>query len=130
MKQQSKAKTALFGILKALVFIIIIMLMVYYGKKAYSFGYKIFAEETVSNPPGKKVAVTIIEGMNGAELGKLLKNKGLIKDANVFRIQYMLSEYKDELKQGSYVLNTSQTSEEMLAILSGSAEKESETEES
>lgn len=126
MKQKG-TKIVLFGILKCMIFIIIIMLLYYYGKKAYSFGYKVFAEETVSQPPGKKVAVTIAAGIGGADLGKMLEEKGLIRDASVFRVQYMLSEYKDKLKQGSYVLNTSQTSEEMLGVLSGEAELESES---
>lgn len=127
MKQRS-TKLVLFGFLKVILFIIIVMVMIYFGKKAYSFGYLVFAEETVSQPPGKKVAITIVEGTSGSELGKTLKEKGLIKDAKVFQVQYMLSEYKDQLKQGSYVLNTSQTSEEMLAILSGNAVEEEETE--
>ena len=40
----------------------------------------------------------------------------------------MFSEYKGEIEPGSYVLNTSQTAEEMLRVLSRADEKETETE--
>ena len=78
--------------------------------------------------PGKKVAVTITKDMSFGEIAKLLEEKKLIKDKNVFRIQYLLSEYKGEIEPGSYVLNTSQTAEEMLRVLSRADEKETETE--
>ena len=44
-------------------------------------------------------------------------------------MQYQLSQYKGKLKGGIYILNTSQTSEEMLAELAGVDETESETSE-
>jgi len=117
-----------FGILKLIFFIIVVMVLFYYGKKAYALGYSVFAEETLTRPPGKTVKIVVTEGMNGAELANTLKEKKLIRDATVFRIQYMLSDYKDELIPGSYELNTSQTSEVMLAILSGVHIEESEIE--
>lgn len=61
--------------------------------------------------------------MSFGEIAKLLEEKKLIKDKNVFRIQYLLSEYKGEIEPGSYVLNTSQTAEEMLRVLSRADEK-------
>ena len=66
--------------------------------------------------------------MSFGEIANLLEEKKLIKDKNVFRIQYMLSEYKGEIEPGSYVLNTSQTAEEMLRVVSRADEKETETE--
>ena len=97
------------------------------GRKAYSFGYQVFAEETVSDPPGKKVAVTIEDDISVSELSDLLKTKRLIRDEKVFWVQYQLSEYKGKLKGGSYILNNSWTAEEMLAELSGANETETET---
>ena len=129
MRQKSMAKTLLFALLKVVVFVLVIVALVSVGKKAYSFGYKVFAEEAVSKPPGKDVAVTIEDDTSSGELGELLEDKGLIRDAKVFQVQYLLSGYKGKLKKGSYILNTSQTAEEMLAVLSGEQETESETSE-
>ena len=83
-------------------------------------------QKPVSSPPGKNVSVTVSEGMTGAELGKVLKNRELIRDAKVFQVQMELSEYKNQIHPGTYILNSSQTADEMLAVLAGEAETESE----
>lgn len=54
----------------------------------------------------------------------MLEKKGLIRDALLFRIQEMLSAYKDELLPGTYELNTSMTTEEMMEIMSMQVEEE------
>jgi len=126
MKKRNAAVSVALILLKVAIYILIIVVLISFGKKSYAFGYKVFAEETVSGPPGKKVVVTIEEGISPTELGKLLKEKGLIKDPRVFWVQVQLSKYKDKIQAGNYILNTSETSEEMLAILSNDVETESE----
>lgn len=129
MKQRKKSVIAVFAVLKLIVLVLVVAAFIHMGKKAYTFGYQVFAEDTVSDPPGKKVAVTIEDGISISELSALLKSKRLIKDERVFWVQYQLSEYKGKLKGGSYILNNSWTSEEMLAELSGVDETETETSE-
>lgn len=129
MKKKSGARTAAFLVLKIVIFLLVILALISLGKRAYSFGYRVFMEDTVSDPPGKKVALTIEDGIRPSELADLLEKKGLIRDAKVFWVQIQLSEYKDRLKGGNYILNTSWKSEEMLAVLAGEEETESETEE-
>jgi UPF0755 protein len=129
MRQKGKASIALFALLKIFVLFLVILVFVSVGKQAYSFGYRVFAEETVSDPPGKKVAVTIEDDITASQLASLLKEKRLILDEKVFYVQYQLSQYKGKVKGGSYVLNSSMTSEEILEEIS-SGESESETEES
>ena len=68
--------------------------------------------------------VTIEEGMDAKAIGQLLESKGLIKDGTLFYLQNILSKYKDDLKAGDYVLNTSMTTEEMMAVISGEATEE------
>ena len=51
------------------------------------------------------------------DIGKILKKKGLIKDAKIFVVQEKLSSYKGKLQAGTYILNTSMTPDEMMAIL-------------
>lgn len=129
MKKRKRSVTIGFLALKLFVILVIIGVLVLIGRNAYSFGYQIFAEETVSDPPGKKVAVTIEEGITDSELADLLEKTGLIKDSRVFWVQIQLSKYKDKIQPGSYILNTSWNSEKMLSVLSGEEETESETEE-
>ncbi|HIS30979.1 MAG TPA: endolytic transglycosylase MltG [Candidatus Limivivens intestinipullorum] len=126
MKKRSTAAFAGICGLKTAVLAVIVLCLIRLGGQAYSFGYRVFAQETVSESPGRNVAVTISEGMSGKEIGELLEGRGLIRDAAVFRVQFALSDYKNAIVPGSYILNTSQTAEEMLAILAGQQETESE----
>lgn len=99
--------------LAAVIIAVVFKLAVY----AYDFGYQIFADVPVSEGEGRIVSVVVSEGQSSKELAKLLEQKGLIKDANVFYIQEQLSDYKDMLKPGVYELSTAMNSEQMLAIL-------------
>lgn len=128
MKKDSVAFIIVGIIIRILLCVILLLMLVYAGRRAYKFGYSVFSQETYANPPGKRVAVTIGEDMSTAEIAELLMNRELIKDANVFRVQYLLSEYRGKIRPGSYVLNNSQTADEMLEILAGEDETE-ETEE-
>ena len=128
MKENS-AKSIVTGmILKAILMILLVLLLFFAGRRAYVFGYQVFSQEAMSDPPGKKVAVTVTKDMSFDEIAALLKDRELIRDKNVFRMQYMLSEYKGKLEPVSYVLNTSQTADEMLKVLIRADEKETETE--
>lgn len=124
MKKQTGIRL-FFAILKLFALAALVFLLYAYGKKAYSFGYQVVAQEALSRPPGKDVAVTLDNGMTGEELAELLEEKGLVRDAKVFYVQLLFSE-KHQLKKGSYLLNTSQTPEEMLKVLSRQEETESE----
>lgn len=128
MKENSAKSIAVGIAVKIVLLAVLVLVLIFTGRRAYTFGYQIFAQEAMSEAPGKKVAVTITKDMSFDEIAKLLEEKKLIKDKNVFRIQYLLSEYKGEIEPGSYVLNTSQTAEEMLRVLSRADEKETETE--
>ena len=67
----------------------------------------------------KECIVTVSDEMTGAELGKALKNRELIRDAKVFQVQMQLSEYKDQIHAGNLYPEQSQTADEMLAMLAG-----------
>lgn len=95
------------------IIIVVFRLAVY----AYDFGYKVFADVPVSQGEGRIVSVVISEGQSSRELAKLLEQKGLIEDANVFYIQEKLSDYSDKPKPGVYELSTSMNSQQMLEVL-------------
>ena len=90
---------------------------------AFDYGYRIFAEEAVDREPGIDVNVAVVEGKSVKEIGKLLEEKGLIRDGTLFILQEKFSEYSGDLKPGVYTLNTSQTPYEMMAIMSQEAEE-------
>ncbi len=84
---------------------------------AYNFGYQIFADEPVSSGEGRTVSITITDDQSSLEVGKLLEQRGIIKNAYVFYIQERFSDYKDEIIPGTYDLSTAMNSEEILEVL-------------
>ncbi|WP_394925682.1 endolytic transglycosylase MltG [uncultured Robinsoniella sp.] len=124
------AKKVVLSITMTCVKMVILVLIVYalfvFGRHAYDFGFQVFAGESISDPPGKEVAVTITEDMSVMEIAELLKNKGLIKDAKVFWVQEKLSKYSGKLKKGNYILTTAQDADEMLEELAQETEAQTE----
>ncbi len=118
-----RTKTATMSIINVVVHILIalvVIIVIYAGAmRCYDFGYRIFTDTPMSLEPGRDVTVIINEGNSTRQIGTLLKENGLIKDVTVFVVQEKLSEYAGEIKPGVYVLNTSMTAEEMIAVMSG-----------
>lgn len=111
-------------VFKIVVAVIIVMLVYKWSVLAYEYGQRVFNEPPVSSGNGREVMVTVEEGDTAKEIGNMLEKNGLIRDAGLFVVQEMLSEYKGEMKPGSYVLNTAMTAEEMMSIMSSEAEEE------
>lgn len=111
-------------VFKIVVAVIIVMLVYKWSVLAYEYGQRVFNEPPVSSGSGREITVTIEEGSTAKEIGKMLEKSGLIRDAELFMIQEMLSQYKGEMKPGSYVLSTAMTTEEMMEIMSGEMEEE------
>ena len=98
-----------------IAFTVVVVVVIYRGAiKAYDYGYRIFEEPPVSSGEGYTITVNIDEKMSGKELGVMLEDKGLIRDADLFVFQYMFSEYKDDLLPGEHDLSTAMTVEEMM----------------
>ena len=109
------ALTGAKGTVRLLIYVCVILVIILAAKTSYQFGHDVFAEEPVaSRGKGKEVTVQVRSGMEAKELGELLKDNGLIDESLlVFEVQY------GGIKDGSYVLNTAQTVDEMLEILAG-----------
>ena len=130
----------LFGFIRVAFSIMVALFVFYFGMNAvttaYDFGYRVFTEGAVSSEPGRDVLVTVSEEMTAVELGELLEEKHLVRDGNLFAVQLELSIYsmkesakKKQILPGTYTLNTSMTSKEMMAIMATVPEVETETEE-
>ncbi|MBR4084634.1 MAG: endolytic transglycosylase MltG [Lachnospiraceae bacterium] len=111
-------------ILKVAIIAVIVMFIYRGALLAYDYGYRIFEEAPMSEGEGREVVITISEGMSAQEMGELLFKKGLIRDEKLFRIQYVLSEYKEELLPGTFTLRTNMTVEEMLKAMTVSPDEE------
>jgi UPF0755 protein len=112
-------------IIKIAVAAVIIVAVFRLAVYAYDFGFQVFADAPLSEGEGRTVSVVISEGLGNRELAKMLEQKGLVKDANVFYIYDLLSDYREkELKPGTYELSTAMNAEEMLEILCGDEEED------
>lgn len=119
------------SVFKVIVFAAVVMLTVKTAYTAYDYGYRIFQEPAMSTTGvGREVVVTISENMEPGEMGELFLQKGLIRDANLFVLQYHLSEFKKDLLPGEFTLSTAMTVEEMMEAMTKVpvAEEESEGE--
>ena len=116
---------SIFSTVFKIVFAIIIVMLVYkWSLTAFEYGQRVFNEPPMSAGSGRTVMFVVNEGDTAKEIGDNLEKNGLIRDAALFRIQEMLSAYKDEMKPGTYELNTSMTTEEMMEIMSMEVEEE------
>lgn len=107
--------------------IVMAVVLIYRGANlAFDYGYRIFDEPPMSEI-GRDVTVEIPEGMSAQQMGELFYQKGLIREVNLFRLQYMFSEFKEDLKPGEYVLSTAMTVEEMFEVMAKGPEEEGET---
>lgn len=97
------------------------------GNKAYTFGHNIFNEESVdSEEDAKELEVVISEGVKSKKLAHILYTKGLAKDETIIYVQILLSDYKDKIKPGTYLLNTGMKPAQILKILADDNGEEEE----
>ena len=126
MKGRNAVGTAVSVLVEAVLLLVCVLLIVSVGKWAYSFGYQVFAENTVEEEPGTDITVTIAEGQSNRDICQMLEDNGLIKNADAFYVRLLLTDYRSLLTPGTYTLNTSMQSEEMMAVMSGEPLEEEE----
>ena len=114
------------GLVGLLLLILVVILIFLGGRTAYRFGYDVFHQVGMSDPPGDNITLEIPEDASVREMGKILENAGLVKSSTLFYVQERLSDYHTKegtkLRGGVYRLNTSMTPDEILAVLAGEGE--------
>lgn len=122
--------TILDTVIKIAMIAVIVTYTYRYAMQAYEFGYRISAEEPVSSAEtARLISISVTEEATVMDIGEVLEEKGMIRDARLFYIQELLSVYHDKLKPGVYELSSDMTAKEMLAVMSAEpAEEEEETE--
>lgn len=114
---------------KIIVLVLLVRFVTKTASEAYNFGYRIFSEEPVSGEPGITYTVELSEETTPKQVAQALEDYGLVRDKDLFYVQYLLSPHKDELMPGSYELSTAMTAEQMIEIMSSSFVDEDETKE-
>ena len=107
-----------------MVVVLIVMVIYRLGSMAYTYGERIFGEPAMAEASGTDISITVEETDSVRDVADKLEQAGLIRDAGLFVIQERLVGFKSGLQPGTYTLNTSQTPEEMIEILSASQTEE------
>lgn len=115
-------------IIKIVIAVFVVRFVIGTAVKAYDYGYRVFAEEPVSVGEGRTISISVEPGDSVKAIGENLVEKGLIRDANLFFVQELLSEYHGKIQPGIYDLNTSMRTDEMMEIMSAEYVEEDEEE--
>ncbi len=111
---------------KVVIAAVVLMFIYRYSIMAYDYGYRIFGEEAVDSEPGRDVSIVVSDGDEAEDIGQMLEDRGLIRDARLFVIQEKLSGLEEGIAAGTYELNTAMTIEEMLEIMAAGSEETEE----
>ena len=118
--QQTKAVLDILGyVLGAilnLVFYAVVAFGIYYvASNVYEFSYQIFGDRVVEAAPGRDVEILIEEGESTMDVAEKLYMNKLVVNKTTFYLKVQLFEYK--IMQGTFLLNTSMTYDEILSII-------------
>lgn len=113
-------------LLRLALLILVVVGIFKVGEYAYTYCYSVVSDTAAEEEPGRDVSVSVTSDMSAGKVAKLLKRKGLVKSADVFKIQMKVTGYEDKIQPGKYVLNTSMRPREMLKILAGEETEEDE----
>ncbi len=126
MKSESLIGAVIGAILKIVVAVAAVYLIYTAAMTCYDYGYRIFTEPAVSSGTGRTVTVTVTEDMSPSDIGELFYSRGLTRDAKLFALQYIFSEYRDDVTFGTFELNTAMTAEEMMEAMTSDTEEDTD----
>lgn len=111
-------------LLRLALLILVVVGIFKVGEYAYTYCYSVVSDTAAEEEPGRDVSVSVTSDMSAGKVAKLFERKGLVKSADVFKIQMKVTGYEDKIQPGKYVLNTSMRPREMLKILAGEETEE------
>lgn len=115
-------KYLIFTVLETIVKVVIIAAVIVFimraATEAYDFGYRVFADQPVSVSGGRTITIGVAQDASVKDVAKMLEEKGLIEDADLFVVQELLSAYHGKILPGIYDLSTNMTAQNMLEIMS------------
>ena len=108
--------------LRLLVLAVVVLVLWTGAVKGFEFGYEIFNGAAVAQSPGLKKTLVLNEGDSAKKVGNELEDQGLIKSSLIFQIQCKFFDY--EMTPGTYTLDPSMTSREMLQAIDAGPKEE------
>ncbi len=124
-KDINKITGTIIGVSGRLILYALVILLAAEGvTRGYAFGHSIFYQQAVEEAPGTDKGITITGAESEREVIEQLKDLGLIDSVLTARFQMLFYEY--EIQPGTYTLNTSMTSKEILQMLDEGLEEPEE----
>ena len=121
-REINKITMAIISISVKLMLLALLILLLYEAViRGYAFGHAVFYAEAVEAAPGHNITVVVKDGEDVSQTAGELEKKGLIKNIYAFLFQSRFYDY-DKIYPGTYTLNTSMTSKEILQKLSDKPE--------
>lgn len=100
---------------RLIIYALVILLLMEGVTRGYAFGHEIFYASAMEPEPGRDMVLVIPQDQPDQKTLETLKAVGLIRNELAVRIQKTFYDY--EIYPGTYTLNTSMTSKEILQIL-------------
>lgn len=120
-REINRITTTIMSVSCKVVLYALVLFLLYEGvTRGYSCGHEIFDPTPMSQEPGITREFVIGEGDTVKTVAKALEEDGLIRDKWIFILQAKIYEY--EIHAGSYELNTSMTSKDMLKLIDAGGE--------
>lgn len=127
MKNGSLLAAVLGAILKVVVAVAAVFIIYRGAVLCYDYGYRVFTEPAMTVGEGRTVQVTVTADMSPTDIGELMESKGLSRDGKLFALQYLLSEYRENVAPGTYEVSTAMTAEEIMAAMVPAESEEQES---
>ncbi len=109
----NRITTTVISLSAKILFAALVIFLLYEGAtRGYALGYEVFNPVAAEAAPGRDVEFSVGEGEGLFTVAGRLEEAGLIESRLVFVAQAVLYEY--EIYPGTYVLNSSETSRELL----------------
>lgn len=97
-----------------LIYAVVIFLVYRAAAFAYDFSYQVFGDPVMSKYNTETTEVVVKEGSSAADVGKTLKDAGLIKYETAFNIRVKLEQVGDKIMPGTFELSPSMTVDEII----------------
>ena len=112
-REINRITTTIISMSVRLLFYALVFFLLYEGiTRGYSLGHEVFSPTAVAEAPGTDKEFTI---RNGESLSEVAEESGLINNKLIFIIQAQFFDY--EVYPGTYTLNTSMTSRDMMKAI-------------
>ena len=92
-------------IIKVALFAFLIMYIVKAATAAYDYGYRVFTEPAMAFGDGRIISVSVAQDASALDVGKMLQEKGLIRDGSTNDFANSLGIPKNMLRAADVVVN-------------------------